>query len=106
MSTRATIAVRRTAGDFLATYLHFDGYPEHAGRLLEANYSTAEEAESLVQRGDIRCLDSETGQPEYYDTETPAGVLPTREALIDFARNCSAAYLYVFDDGGWTHRKF
>ncbi|MDA9859532.1 hypothetical protein N9D23_15625 [Rubripirellula sp.] len=105
MSTRATIAVRRTAGDYLATYLHLDGYPEHAGRLLEANYLTAEESESLVQRGDIRCLDSEIGEAEYYDTGTLAAVLPTLDALVDFAKNCSASYLYVFDEGEWTHRK-
>jgi hypothetical protein len=105
MSTRATIAVRRAAGDYLATYLHFDGYPEHAGRLLEANYLNAEQAEALVDRGDIRCLDSEIGEAEYYDEETPAAVLPNLEALIDFARNLSAQHLYVFDNGQWTHRK-
>ena len=105
MSTRGTIAVRRAAGDYLATYLHFDGYPEHAGRLLEANYLTAEEAETLVAGGDIRCLDPEIGEAEYYPTETPAAVLPTLESLVDFARNLSVQHLYVFADGEWTHRK-
>ncbi|TWT71544.1 hypothetical protein [Crateriforma conspicua] len=105
MSTRATIAVRRPSGDYLATYLHFDGYPEHAGRLLEANYLTAEEVETLVQRGDIRCLDSELGEPEYYDAEVPSAVLPTLDSLLDYSRNCAATYVYIFDDGQWATRK-
>ncbi|GAA5509193.1 hypothetical protein [Novipirellula caenicola] len=105
MSTRATIAIRRTTGDYLATYLHFDGYPEHAGRLLESNYLSYEQAEALIAKGDIRCLDAELGEPEYYDAEAPAAVLPTRIALVEFARNCSSQYLYVFDAGEWTHQK-
>lgn len=99
MFTRATIAVRRNAGDYLATYLHFDSYREHAGQLLEANYLMVEEAESLMARNNIRCLDSEIGEAEYYDEETSAAVLPTLESLIDFARNLSAQHLCVFDNG-------
>ncbi|WP_442511626.1 hypothetical protein SH528x_003308 [Novipirellula sp. SH528] len=104
MSTRATIAIRRTAGDYLATYLHFDGYPEHTGRLLDANYLSYEHAEALIAKGDIRCLDAELGEPEYYDAEASAAVLPTRIALVEFARNCSVQYLYIFDAGEWTHQ--
>ena len=33
----------------------------------------------------------------------PGGaILPTYDALIEFARNCGAQYVYVFDDGAWS----
>lgn len=102
MSTRATIAVRRPSGDYLATYLHFDGYPEHAGRLLEEHFLNAEQVEALVDRGDIRFLHSEIGDPEYYDNGDSPAKLPTRDALVDYAKNLGARYLYVFDDAAWS----
>ncbi len=34
MATRATIAYADNDGSYHAAYLHFDGYPEHAGVIL------------------------------------------------------------------------
>jgi hypothetical protein len=42
------------------------------------------------------------GEPEYYPKENPPAVLPTREALIDFAINCGVRLVYVFDDRTWS----
>jgi hypothetical protein len=98
MSTRATIAVRRPSGDYLAVYLHYDGYPEHAGRLLAAHYQTSEEVETLIAGGDIRSLDAEIGEADRFSNGPAASVLPTHDSLVDFAKNCGAAFLYVFDD--------
>ena len=92
MSTRATIAVRRPSGDYLAVYLHYDGYPEHAGRLLAANYQTGEEAETLIADGDIRSLDAELGEPDRFSNGPATSVLPTHDSLVDFAQNCGASY--------------
>ena len=105
MSTRATIAVRRAAGNFLATYLHFDGYPDHAGRFLVSNYTNAEQAEMLIAGGDIRCLDAEMAEPEYFgDGQSPAE-LKTESDLLRFVRDCGAQHVYVFEDGAWEHRE-
>ena len=35
MSTRATIAFRRSDDCYDAVYFHFDGYPDHAGETLK-----------------------------------------------------------------------
>lgn len=105
MSTRATIAVRRADRTYAAVYLHFDGYPEHTGALLMANYQTTEEAETLIDGGDIRCLDAELGEAERFADGDPPAILPTHDSLMDFARNCGARFVYVFDDGAWSYKE-
>jgi len=105
MSTRATIAFRRDDGRFEAVYLHFDGYPEHTGVILDQHYADSELARSLVAGGDLCGFDDQTHQPEHYGDGQPPAVMPTMPALLDFARKCAAAYLYVFEDGRWQMQK-
>ena len=105
MSTRATIASRRADGMYDAVYLHFDGYPKHTGETLMQHHASQTDAEMLVASGDLRCLDRDTGKPEPFSDGDPPSTLPTQEALIEFARNCGAQYVYVFDDGTWSCRE-
>lgn len=105
MSTRATIAVRRSDDFFDAVYLHFDGYPSHTGEALKQHFATQQLAEDLVSGGDLRCLGRATGTPERYSNGTPPAILPTLEVLRDFAKKCGAQFLYVFDDGIWSCAK-
>jgi hypothetical protein len=53
MSTRATIACKQEDGRYAAIYLHFDGYQDHAGRVLKEHYTSIESARTLVAGGDI-----------------------------------------------------
>ena len=105
MSTRAIIGYRRPDGRFTAVYLHFDGYPERTGAILHQHYNTPELAESLVSGGDIRTFDDRTLEPERYSNGNQPTTMPTRPALLEFARNCGAEYLYVFEDGEWRYQK-
>jgi len=105
MSTRATIAVRRADGYFGAAYLHFDGYPSHTGETLKQHFATQQLAEGLVAGGDLRCMDRKTGEAEHYDGEHGPAKLPTRNALIVFAQNCTSQFLYVFEEGAWSCEK-
>ena len=103
MSTRATIAVRRADQVYDAVYLHFDGYPEHTGEILMQHHGTQESARKrLVAGGDLRCLDRRDRKTGTLADRDPPATMPTREALIDFARNCGAQFVYVFDDGAWS----
>ena len=102
MSTRAMIAVRRKDSFYDAAYLHFDGYPEHTGETLMQHHNTHTAAETLVAGGELRCLDRKTGTPERYANARPPAILPTHDSLIEFAKNCGAQYVYVFDDGAWS----
>ena len=56
MSTRAIIALRLPDDSVLATYLHFDGYPDHVLPILRSGYVDPEDALHLIQGGEIRSL--------------------------------------------------
>ena len=100
MSTRATISCKQDDDRYAAIYLHFDGYPEHAGKILEVHYKTIEDALTLVSGGDTRSIAND-GTPERFSNGNWTVLMPTRIALFQFARNCDAAYLYVFEDDVW-----
>ncbi len=50
MSTRATIACKQEDGRYAAIYLHFDGYQDHAGRVLKEHYTSIESARNAGSR--------------------------------------------------------
>ena len=56
MSTNASIAVKAECGSYRQIYLHWDGYPEGAGKTLVEHYNTQELADSLMDLGDISVL--------------------------------------------------
>ncbi|MDZ4853211.1 MAG: hypothetical protein SGI77_28310 [Pirellulaceae bacterium] len=100
MSTRATIACKQDDGRFAAIYLHFDGYPDHAGRVLKQNYTSIELTRTLIAGGDIRSLAND-GTPERFTDGNRTVVMPTRAALHEFARNCGTEYVYLFENNCW-----
>lgn len=105
MSTRATIAINRDDGTYAAVYLHFDGYPAHAGEALMRHYATQSDAEALAAGGELRCIDKQTGHPEHYADGDAPRLVQTQEALLEFARKCGARFVYVFDGGTWSCRE-
>src|SRR6056297_3372574 len=102
MSTRAIIALRLPDDSVRATYLHFDGYPEHVLPILQNGYLDPEEALELIQGGEIRSLPPRPEMPEYFAnshaTEDLAGV----SDLPRLARYLNAEHLYLMTDDGWT----
>ena len=60
---------------------------------------------TLVAGGDIRSLAND-GTPERFTDGNRAVVMPTLAALHEFARNCGAEYIYVFEDEAWHSHRF
>lgn len=56
MSTRAGIGILRANGLVEHVYLHYDGYPSGAGKMLKEHYNTQELAEQIIAGGDISSL--------------------------------------------------
>jgi len=104
MSTRATIACKQDDGRYAAIYLHFDGYPDHAGKILEKHYNSVDSARTLLSEGDIRSFTGNGMAERFADGNRPV-IMPTRAALNDFARNCGTEYVYVFEDEAWNCHK-
>jgi hypothetical protein len=56
MATRSNIAVLLKDGTVKKTYCHYDGYPEHNGKILLDCYSEYDKAVELVSLGDLSIL--------------------------------------------------
>lgn len=105
MSTRALIAAREGEGLFSAVYLHYDGYPDHAGSVLQKFHNSEDKARQLCAGVDIRCLDDGTGRPERFSDGRPPARANGFDSLIRIASKYGCSYLYVFEDGHWSvHR--
>ena len=62
MGTRSTIGVLNTDGSVTAVYCHWDGYPEHNGKILMENYTTEEKVRELIGFGSISSLGAKIGE--------------------------------------------
>lgn len=129
MATRSAIGV--AYGDVIkAVYCHWDGYPEHNGRILNENYDRPGASE-LLTYGDISSLGPEIGiehafsyldqkQFSHEDYDRLYGnmctfyhrdrgeelkewrVFDTAEAMIEYFDGCGCEYFYILgNDGQW-----
>lgn len=71
MGTSAAIAVEHADGTISEVYLHWDGYIEHAGRMLVRYYNSLEAAEALVANGNISVLAESIYAPPGHSFDTP-----------------------------------
>lgn len=91
MATRAAIGF--VSGSEIHTiYSHYDGYPEHVGKILQTYYRSIERSEELVYGagGQIRSFDSDGTVARYGDGSFEISATPC-EAIQGFD------YLYLFD---------
>lgn len=56
MATRSRIGIELPNGHVRSVYCHWDGYPEHNGRILNTHYTQREDVEQLIAGGDISSL--------------------------------------------------
>ena len=115
MSTRSTISIQNEDGTVLTVYCHFDGYPEHNGRILLDHYNDEKLARELISFGDMsylreRCIPN--GKHSYSSPEEGVTVYYGRDrGEKDTAPVLSASwadaptsqpYNYIFIPGeGW-----
>lgn len=71
MSTRSTIAYKE-GNKIRAVYCHWDGYPEHNGRILHNFYQEARKIGMLIEMGDISCLGATFGEQHDFSDREPA----------------------------------
>lgn len=56
MATRSRIAIEREDGSVWSIYCHWDGYPEHNGRVLQEHYQDRAKVERLIALGSLSSL--------------------------------------------------
>ena len=71
MSTRSSISVKQLDGSIKTVYCHFDGYHSHVGKMLLKHYNSQEQANAIVNLGDLSALHEsiECPQNHSYDEQ-------------------------------------
>ncbi|KAA1258125.1 hypothetical protein LF1_06400 [Rubripirellula obstinata] len=105
MSTRAILAIRLPDETILATYLHFDGYPDHVMPILTSGYVDPDEALELIQAGEIRSLSPRPELPKYFETSRRTNELKSADELMSLAQYLNAEHVYLMTEKGWTHQE-
>ncbi|NBS69184.1 hypothetical protein EBT31_09775 [bacterium] len=95
MSTRSFICMAIDEG-YQGVYCHYDGYPDHVGRLLQAYHKDFAMAVDLVEGGAIRNFDND-GTAVLFGDGQHAEVYET----IDRALDAGFDYAYEFDGEQW-----
>ena len=116
MATRSYIGKRLPNGDIKAIYCHWDGYPEHNGRILVEHYKDEAKIDKLLKLGALSVLGPEIGKKQDFNKPTEGWCLayardrgePNQEAeTLNHISEISGMidYVYIWEGGEWTCRK-
>jgi hypothetical protein len=116
MGTHAAI-VQKVEDGYKGIYLHWDGYPDYAGKMLDEHYTTNEKVTDLINLGSLSQLEREPnpqGKHSYDDPESDVCVAYHRDRgeSLDIYYGATVQevidkvgygnYVYVFEDGKWV----
>ena len=104
MATRSLIGIK--LDNIVKTiYCHWDGYPEHNGKLLVENYSSPAAITELMLLGDLSTLDITPDKCKAYhrDRNEPWGMVEPREMDIntvvkDAVKDYGVDYVYIYNN--------
>jgi hypothetical protein len=113
MGTRSHIGVRNLDQTVDYIYCHWDGYPEHNGKILSEHYQDMDRVNALMKLGDLSSLDVEIGEKHEFENrirgwchaygrdrgETNISVGTTTFDKLLF--NDNVDYIYIFDGEFW-----
>ena len=114
MATRALIGYFDDDRVLTTTYNHYDGYPDHLGKMLDKYFSNEELAKKIAGTGYISYIDDD-GNIEANNKRNPDKTelgrdLDWEDALFEMAKeidNYGADYAYIWyeGDGDWSEIK-
>ena len=70
MSTRSFIGFVTENGEFTGNYCHYDGYPEHVGKILVEHHNSFSAAEAIAAGPQIRNFDHDGTICRFGDGDT------------------------------------
>lgn len=73
MATRSNIAYQAVDGTIHSIYCHWDGYPEHNGKILNDHYTNIEKIKQLIELGSLSSLGPEIGESHDFDARYNGG---------------------------------
>lgn len=102
MATRSNIGIRETDGTVKVIYCHNDGYPQHVGRVLLADYTSEVAVRELLALGDISSIGSTLDKVfAYHRDRGEAKADPIVHESGEFVRGEDFAYVYDVAESRW-----
>jgi len=121
MGTRSFITIKHKDNTYSGVYCHWDGSPDHNGKILRDDYQARSKVVDLIDGGDMSSLKTKTTwessfqdddydntreeQPLYYYErgETDEHTIypkhfKTHQQMYKYAKNCCCEFIYTFDD--------
>ena len=71
MATRALIGFIDDDRNLVATYNHYDGYPDYLGKVLDRHFNSDDKAKEVANVGYISSIDIDTGDIDSKYKESP-----------------------------------
>ena len=132
MATRSAIAIKHGRNTIKSVSCHWDGYPEHNGRILQEYWFTRILINQLIEMGDISSLGATIGKkvefdatPEYIQNDfemaisyqcvfynrdrgenTSSRTFETETEFVEHYDEAGIEYYYLFDNGVWYVRDY
>ena len=104
MATRSLIGMNLDNGITKIIYCHWDGYPDHNGRLLVDNYNTPAAITALMELGDLSSLEAtlDTCTAYHRDRKEPWSTVEPRDIntseLITVGKEYGVDYIYTYNE--------
>ena len=106
MATRSFIGKLNKDDSITGIFCYWDGYPEHAGRILIDNYLTEQQVDQLLALGDLSSIDPALDKCESYSSRGEKGVEAKSykdfQAFYEAGKSVWAEYYYVFNYDFWA----
>lgn len=113
MATRSNIGKRLPNGEIKAIYCHWDGYPEHNGKILVEHYTDEAKIDQLLALGALSILGPEIGRKQDFNKPVQGWCLAyyrdrgenrVSGTIVDDVRELTGNvdYVYVWENGAWT----
>ena len=106
MGTRSFIGKLNKDDTITAVYCHFDGYPEHNGKVLINSYITESAVDSLINGGDMSSLGATLDECSFYknlgDRHVDAKTYSSFDEFIRDGREVWAEFFYLFNHDFWS----
>ena len=100
MSTNAIIANTDGNGNYVSTYVHWDGYIEGVGKTLLNNYNEMSQAYDICRLGYISALmpTKEETKKEAINNEPPIHTYSNDQFEKYLDTFCSIEWVYIYDE--------
>ena len=101
MGTRSNIAYKKSTGEIVSMYCHYDGFPQINGVMLNKHYNTHAKARGLVDNGYQSALKEtvEKSNEGRVHEDPPKTYRSFHSFLMDI--NFDIEWVYLFKDNAW-----